>query len=223
MDKNKDLIPSNQLELERIKDVVSSYRLPIIFGLFGISLFIIAIILLSKSLKSSSEVVFSTESSHSAKIKSKIIVDVTGAILLPNVYKLEEGSRVSDALAAAGGLSAEADREWVDKNINRAAKLIDGGKIYIPSQTEVSLGKSEIRNPKSENDLRIANNLIGVTTGKININTASQVELEGLPGVGPVTAGKIINSRSYQTIEDLKTKKIVGNALFEKIKDLLSL
>lgn len=230
MDKDTDFIPSNQLDLERIKVIVLSYRLPIIFGFLGISLFIAAIILLSKSHKSSSEVVFQTEASPSAK--SKIRVDVAGAVLNPNVYELEEGSRISDALVAAGGLSGDADRDWVQKNINRAAKLIDGGKIFIPSLTDVSFGKSEIRNlpaqtgPKSEidlSDLNTSSNLLGVTIGKTNINSASQLELEALPGVGPVTAGKIMSGRPYQTIEELKTKKIVGNALFEKIKDLLSI
>ena len=65
--------------------------------------------------------------------------------------------------------------------------------------------------------------VIGLTTGLININSASQTELEALPGVGPVTAGKIIDGRPYQTLEELKSKKAVGNALFEKIKDKLTI
>lgn len=221
MDKDTDFIPSNQLDLERIKLIVLSYRLPIIFGFLGISLFIAAIILLSKSHKSSSEVVFQTEASPSAK--SKIRVDVAGSVLNPDIYALEEGSRISDALVAAGGLSGDADRDWVQKNINRAAKLIDGGKIYIPSAGETASGK--ITNDKFQitNTSGNKGELLGVTAGTVNINSASQLELEALPGVGPVTAGKIINSRPYQTIEELKTKKIVGNALFEKIKDLLSI
>ncbi|MBI2404837.1 helix-hairpin-helix domain-containing protein [Candidatus Gottesmanbacteria bacterium] len=59
--------------------------------------------------------------------------------------------------------------------------------------------------------------------GSVNINTASQNELESLPGVGPVTAKKIIDNRPYQTLEELVSKKAVGNALFEKIKGSLSL
>ena len=79
-------------------------------------------------------------------------------------------------------------------------------------------------NPKTQNqNLNLkSKNILGVTEGLININTATQTELEALPGVGPVTAGKIIDGRPYQTLEELKTKKAVGNALFEKIKDKLT-
>ena len=69
--------------------------------------------------------------------------------------------------------------------------------------------------------VRIQNkeNTLGITTGLININSASQSDLESLPGVGPVTAGKIIDGRPYQSIEELKSKKAVGNSLYDKIKD----
>lgn len=215
------------INLEKLEKLFSLYKYPLVLAAFGFVLFIAGIIYIFKTQNTFSDVIFSSESSASARLsKPKIHIDIEGAVMAPGVYTLEEQSLIADALVVAGGLTADADREWIGKNLNRAAKLIDGGKIYIPSVTEVTSEKFESRNSKSENnlsDLSNSANLLGVTVGKVNINSASQAELEGLPGVGPVTALKIINGRSYQTIEELKTRKVVGNALFEKIKDLLSL
>ena len=212
---------------EKIVELFSLYKIPLILTGLGVLFLIAAIGFFIKLQTSSQEVIFSSESSASAAlIKPKIHVDIEGAVISPGVYGMTEGERISDALAIAGGLSADADREWIAKNLNRAAKLVDGGKIYIPSQTEVSSGKLENRNLKLENDLgSLSNpsNLLGVTIGKVNINNASQSDLEVLPGVGPVTAGKIISGRPYQTIDELKSKKVVGKAVFEKIKDLITL
>lgn len=201
------------MRTEKLEQLFNLYKFPVLLGAVGFFLFFTAIVLIVKTLFSTSEVVFQTEASPSAK--SKIRVDVAGAVLRPDVYELEDGSRVSDGLSVAGGLSKEADREWIEKNLNLAAKLIDGGKIYIPSAGEKSEGKAE--------DLSNLGNLIGLTAGKTNINLSSQTDLESLPSVGPVTAKKIINGRPYQTIEELKTKKIVGTALYEKIKELITL
>jgi competence protein ComEA len=176
----------------------------------------VCLILLFKSLFQSREIQFSSASEATASAKTKIQVDVEGAVVYPGVYEFAEGSRVSDALLRAGGLSAAADRDWVAKSLNKAAKLADGGKIYIPSANE---SVSSRLNP----DLPAqAGSLLGSSTGKVSLNTASSSELEVLPGVGPVTAGKIIAGRPYQTIDELKKRKIVGAALFEKIKDLLT-
>ncbi|OGG17264.1 hypothetical protein A3D78_03150 [Candidatus Gottesmanbacteria bacterium RIFCSPHIGHO2_02_FULL_39_14] len=125
-------------------------------------------------------------------------------------------------------MTEKADLDWMEKNLNRAAKLIDGGKIYIPEKTQnfppqrdPASGGTNIKTQNQNLNLK-SKNILGVTEGLININTATQTELEALPGVGPVTAGKIIDGRPYQTLEELKTKKAVGNALFEKIKDKLT-
>lgn len=194
---------------EPIQEFISLFRIPLIFGFGGIFLLILTIIVLTKQATTGADVVFTTtDASSSASLV--IHVDVAGAVENPGVYKLASGNRIQDALAIAGGLSASADRDWIEKNLNKAAKVTDGGKIYIPSIDEVIEGKAQ-------------KNLLGVATGQVNINTASQSELENLPGVGPVTAGKIISGRPYQTTYELKTKKIVGNALFEKIKDRIGL
>ncbi len=199
---------------EKLEEIISVYKFPLILSLVGIVFLGFAVSLMIKS-QTSSDVVFSTNASPSAQVKVRI--DIAGAVISPGVYEFAEGDRISDALTSAGGLSADADREWVEKNLNRAAKLSDGGKIYIPSVTEVTSSQTQ-----DLSNLSNLGDLLGVTTGQVNINSASQADLEGLPGVGPVTAQKIISGRPYQTIEELKSKKAVGNAVFEKIKDLIT-
>ncbi len=113
-------------------------------------------------------------------------------------------------LTIAGGLSADADREWAAKNINMAMKLVDGAKIYIP-KAEVSTG--EVLSIKKQ-VLREAE--------KININSASESELDTLWGVGPATAKKIIDGRPYQKPEELLQKKIVKSNVWEAIKDKIT-
>jgi len=130
----------------------------------------------------------------------EIIVDLEGAVAHPGVYKLSLGSRINDLLIKAGGLSAEADRNWVEKNLNLAQKLEDGIKIYIPQKNE-------------------SGQVAGGKVGKINLNTASQSELETLSGIGPSFAKKIIENRPYQKIEDLLKVSGIGVKKFEQIKD----
>ena len=135
--------------------------------------------------------------------EEKIVVDIQGAVLKPDVYTLSSGSRVADLLIAAGGLSQEADREWVAKNLNRAKKLADGEKFYIPKKNK---GK-----------------VAGTSWSKvININTASLATLESLPGIGKMRAQKIVEGRPYGQVEELLEKEVVSAPVFEKIKDKIS-
>lgn len=133
---------------------------------------------------------------------SKIVVEIAGEVMSPGVYELSPGGRVKDLLTMAGGLTAAADRGWVEKNINLAAKLADGAKIYIPGITNLS------------NSSNLSN--------KININTASEAELDTLWGVGPATAKKIVSGRPYQRPEELLEKKIIKSNVWETIKDQIT-
>ena len=137
----------------------------------------------------------------------KIVVDISGAVVEPGVYDLPANSRIRDAVLVAGGLTDEADRS----RINMAAKIGDGQKIYVLAVGE-QLGSSVVGSS-------IAGQSVSAL---VNINTASESELDKLPGVGPVTAGKIIASRPYSAPEDLKTKKVVSASVFEKIRDLIT-
>ncbi|OGG03733.1 hypothetical protein A2W14_05085 [Candidatus Gottesmanbacteria bacterium RBG_16_37_8] len=205
------------VNLEKISSLISFYKFPLVLACIGVVLAVISVIILTKPASDNGKVVFSTEATGSAKLDGgRIKVDVEGSVNKPGVYEFDEEERVSDAIESAGGLTEKADLTWMEKNLNKAAKLIDGGKIYIPAKGESGIQSSVVSSQKS-------GNVIGVTTGLININSASQTELEILPGVGPVTAGKIIDGRPYGAIEELKTKKIVGNSLYDKIKEKLTI
>ena len=133
------------------------------------------------------------------KAGGEIWVDVSGAVVSPGVYKLAEGARVKDALVAAGGVSSVADRTILAKEVNLAAIVTDGQKIYIREKSNGQAG--------------------AMTADKINLNSASLSELDSLWGVGEIRAGEIVKNRPYAKVEELLTKKIVTKSVFEKIKD----
>lgn len=195
------------INTDKIYDLLSFYKIPLVFALLAVFFFGGALIIWQLNNKSA-RVIFTQE--ESASTSSKIKADIEGAVARPGVYELASGSRVQDLLISAGGLAAGADREWLAKNLNQAAKLIDGGKIYIPTVNQNKKGDIGIGNQELVNK-------------QISINSASLNELDTLPGVGPVTAQKIIDNRPYQTLEELVSKKAVGQSVFEKIKDKITL
>lgn len=143
--------------------------------------------------------------------KSEIFVHVAGAVEKPGLYCLSSGARVNDALVAAGGLTASADREWFNKSINLAQELLDGIKLYIPFQGEE---EAFITPAPGAGESYHA--------GRININTASLAELDSLPGIGPAYAERIISQRPFAKIEDLLNVSGIGKATFDKIKDQIT-
>ena len=200
---------------EKLSPIFRKYWIPIILGILGLIFLGYGLIGLMAS-KSSDEFVLD-KNFNNKDIKfpkeEAIVVDIEGAIISPGVYNLPKDARVKDLLVKAGGLSQTADRIWFAKNINLASKLSDGGKIYVPSQSEVKSGSPSVEGVST-----------GITSnsGLININTASSSQLDSLSGVGPVTAAKIIQNRPYQTINDLTSKKIIGSKVFSQIKDKIS-
>ena len=162
------------------------------------------------------------ESSKDGEILIK--VDVSGAVREPGVCELPNGSRVEDALKQSGGLSDEADKGWISRKLNLAAKLSDGDKLYIPKEGEVAgVADPPVEIPKSVSGGGLsAVSQRPVTSGLVNINTASQSELEGLTGIGPVKAQAIIAYRSsnpFDNIEEIMEVKGIGAGTFGKIKD----
>lgn len=143
----------------------------------------------------------------------QIVAEIAGEVEKPGVYELETGARIEDLLVAAGGITESADWVWVQKNLNRAAKLADGMKIYIPK-----VGESGGRSVGGS-----GNQVIGTSgnQGLVNVNTATQSELEALWGIGPVTAKKIIEGRPYSAVEELLTRKILKQNVYEANKDKL--
>ena len=202
--------------MDTIKEIWRLYRVPIILG--GASLFfiVLSIVLLVKSLQPTSPITFSSDqkATESAVLGAEtIMIDIAGGVVSPGVYKLAAGSRVEDAITAAGGLSADVDSELLAKTVNRAMKLTDGAKIFIPSAVDVAQSSTVVATSGKPSQ----------NGGAVSINFASQSELESLSGIGPATAAKIISGRPYQTLEELVTKKAMGTSLFEKLKNQLSL
>ena len=151
-----------------------------------------------------------------------IIVHITGAVKKEGIVKLNENSRLADAIDASGGLKEDADMS----KINLALILEDGVKIKIPS---VNDNEKIDDNNNSTNDEKIVENMPeGNNQNKkemVNINKASQTELETLPGIGPSIALKIINYRNengkFSSKEELKKVSGVGENKYENIKELI--
>ena len=201
------------LDLVRVALLARQNLFPLLIGGLGIVLILFGIVSIVVS-NPREGVIFEEKATSEF---AEIFVDVAGAVVAPGVYKLSGGARIQDALISAGGLSGEADREWVAKNLNLSAKLTDGGKIYIPV-------KSETLRLRSGQELKVQSGEVSSvqTSNLININTAGPSQLDKLPGIGPVTAGKIIDGRPYADINDLVSKKIVGKKVFEQIKEKIS-
>ena len=148
------------------------------------------------------------------KFGNQVTVDVAGAVEKPGVYKMPSGSRIGDALVSAGGLSAEADREWVAKTLNLAEEVKDGGKVYIPSRDE---NNNQAPNSNNQTSSNVQNSKL------ININTASVGELDSLPEIGEARAKAIIANRPYGSSAELVSKAKIPASVYAKIKDLVSI
>lgn len=153
----------------------------------------------------------------------QIVVDVDGAVAHPGLYKLPPDSRVQAALAAAGGLSPQADVH----RINRAAKLHDGQKLYVLSQGESTppLAASSGQGCEGQACTSAEGGVAGSDTegqGLVNINTANAAQLTQLPGVGPAIAQKIIDYRTangpFTSVDDLTKVPGIGAAKLAQIK-----
>ena len=145
-------------------------------------------------------------------------VHVVGAVLRPGVYILLEGSRVQDAVSAAGGLSAEADLD----SLNLAARLEDAQQLDVPF-----LGRATLTAAPTASFRVLPAGATATPSGDlININTASAVELEALPGVGPTIAQNIVAYRSahgpFAHLEDIMNVAGIGPATFDSIKALIT-
>jgi len=202
-------LPKDQFSLEEIWE---RYKLPIVLGLVGLILVGIGTlsVLLLQQKETAIEILPAKEVPTSV---GTIFVDLQGAVEKPGVYELSGDSRLNDLLVLAGGLSASADREWVERNLNLAQKLVDGGKLYVPRQGETLLRQGYAGQGVGSNG-----QIAGVSE-KININSAPASELDSLWGVGEKRAQAIIDDRPYQSIEELLNRKIIPQNVYERIKD----
>ena len=152
--------------------------------------------------------------------KEKIIIHITGAVNKEGIVELEENARLADAIEKAGGTKENADIS----SINLATILEDGMKIHIPTIEETkSMNQNNTSLQTNIQTEEIATNT--KKQEKININTADEKQLDTLPGIGPSTASKIIEYRKengkFKSIEEIKEVSGIGDAKFEKIKNLI--
>ena len=151
--------------------------------------------------------------------ENSIVVYICGAVNESKVISLTENSRIIDAIEAVGGLTEDADLT----NVNLAYLLEDGEKIYIPKKGEQNNEKSIITSGAYfiSDDLESS-----IPKTKVNINKAGQAELEGIPGIGPSTALKILEYRNqngkFHSIEDIKNVSGIGDSKLEKIKEYIT-
>lgn len=173
-----------------------------------------------------------TKEQEKVDITKKIMVYITGEVKNPGIYELEENSRIKDVIEKAGGLKETADIT----DINLATILQDEDKITIPSKEENKQEKQNTENiqsnkqskttEKSQNTTSISTNTTGKNQNtKVNINTATQTELETLPGIGPSIASKIVSYRKengkFKSIEEIKKVNGIGESKYKKIKELI--
>ena len=183
------------------------------------------------------------ENSEELNKKETIKVHISGAVNNEGLIELEKDSRIANAIEKAGGLKDEACMD----EINLAFVLEDGIKIKIPTKEEVEkqnkealessnsdAGQKYIVSETGNNQIKsnVSNSLVprekvSNRNLKVNINTANQSELETLPGIGAVTALKVIDYRNekgkFKSIEDIKGVSGIGEAKFDKIKELIEI
>lgn len=166
-----------------------------------------------------------------------IVVHVSGAVNIEGIVELEAGSRIANAIEKAGGIKENADMT----DINLAYPLEDGMKIHIPTKEETEANKNNENTPAESyvtaasggvNSKEATNSTQSSSTSdtsskKVNINTATQEELDTLPGIGPSIASKIIDYREqngkFNSIEEIKEVSGIGEAKYEKIKDSITI
>ncbi len=157
------------------------------------------------------------ESTVKSSSVAEVYVDVDGAVVMPGVYRLKDGARVSQAIDAAGGLTAEADVT----GLNRASKITDGQKIYVPT-----VGEQQAATVSDGTDSGTATAPgAGSSSGLVNINTASAAELQTLSGIGASIAQSIIDERTqngaFASVDDLMRVSGIGEKKLAKIKDCI--
>jgi competence protein ComEA len=194
-------------------DNLKNYKLPLILCLLGLTL-VAGGVYSSNIFPKPQTNTYSSASKISSKdingTPDQLKVDLSGAVKKPGVYTLDKDGRVEDAVKLAGGFSAKANTEYISKYVNLSLKISDGMKIYIPSigeQTPASTSQSAQSTGQSA----------------VSINSSSLKDLDSLPGIGEVTAQKIINGRPYNSLDELVSKKAISKSVWTKIKDSVQL
>ena len=142
-----------------------------------------------------------------------LVVDVEGAVARPGLVSVPSGGRIGDAIGLAGGFAANADLAAAAGVLNLAQEVTDGLKVVVPTMGVATDARA------------VAGSSSDASGGPIDLNRATQAQLDSLPGVGPATIAKIVAARDEQpfaTIEELRSRGIVGEATFGKLRDLVA-
>lgn len=154
------------------------------------------------------------ESSDSQSENQELVVYVAGAVRQPGVFSLAPNSRVAQAIEQAGGLSSQADTQFVAQQLNLAQKISDQLAIYVPFVAEGTVtpfpNSADNANLSSESSL-------------INLNFASLSQLQQLPGIGEKRAEDIVAGRPYTTLTELVDRGVLTKAVFEALSGLITL
>lgn len=147
----------------------------------------------------------------SGEPSSELVVDVEGAVVEPGIRHLPAGSRIADAVLAAGGYADDADLAASAQGLNLAAVLTDGDQVYVPRLGDAASGGGQGTGAGGAAD-----------GGLVNLNTASSDALDALPGIGPATIAKILAARSEQpfgTLDELVERKVLTASQLAGIRD----
>jgi competence protein ComEA len=139
------------------------------------------------------------------------IAYITGAVNKPGVYQIDANTSLGDLIQRAEGFSADVDAEYVSTELNLAKLVEEREHIHIPDQN-TKVAATAITTPETD-----------PVAGKVNLNTATQSELEALPGVGPALATNIIAARPFKALIDLQYVKGIGDAKYKQLEPLVSL
>ena len=142
---------------------------------------------------------------------ARVVVDVVGAVRRPGLYRLEQGTRIADAVARAGGATGKADLSMV----NLAAPLADGEQVVVPKRGAAGAAAAGAAGAGA-----------AATTGPVHLSTATLEQLDSLPGIGPVTAQKILEYRTkhgaFTSVDELDAVPGIGPSRMDQLQDLVA-